>query len=127
MKKMITVGSIVLLSAVFAAAQYANQSSASNQSDMNSSKTIVEGCLSQTASGYILASNSGTTYKLVGDTSKLQAHVGHTVQLTGTTNSTPVTGAMAKQEGSMSGVADTQKTLSVTSLKHVNVGCKTAQ
>ena len=47
------------------------------------SRTI-EGCISSVAGGFTLTDNSGKTYQLAGDNSKLADQVGHYDQVTGT-------------------------------------------
>ena len=126
MKRMLLLSSIFLLSAVCAFAQYESQPNASNQSGMGMGmdKTTVQGCLSQSNGNYTLTDSSGMAYQLTGDTGKLQAHVGHTIQVTGTPSAASNPSGMAKQSGSMSGASDMQHMLSVTSFKHVTAGCK---
>jgi hypothetical protein len=115
---------MLLLSAVWAIAQYDSQPSASDQSSMGMGKTTVRGCLSESNGNYSLTDDSGTAYQITGDTSKLQAHVGHTIQVMGTTGSSAdSSGTMSKHAGSMSGPNDTQHTLAMTSFKHVTAGC----
>src|ERR1700681_536383 len=110
MKRIILLSSILLLSAVCAVAQYESQQpSASSQSSSDASKTTIEGCLAGSVGNYSLTDKSGTTYQLTGDTAKLQAHVGHTVQVTGTPNASSGS-ATGSQSGSMSGPADAQPT-----------------
>jgi hypothetical protein len=120
MKRIILLGSILLLTTVWAVAQYGSQSSSTSGSDM--SKTTVEGCLAGSDGNYTLTDNSGTTYQLTGDTAKLQNHLGHTIQVTGTSasNEGSTTG---KQSGSMSAPSESQPTFNVTSFKHVSTTC----
>lgn len=118
MKRILLLSSILLLSAVWALAQYDTQSGASSQSSSDASKTTVEGCLSGSNGSYSLTDKSGTMYQLTGDTAKLEKHVGHTMQVTGT-----ATASSASKAGSMSGSADTQQTFNVTSFKHVSANC----
>jgi hypothetical protein len=119
MKKIILLSCILLLSAVCTVAQ--NQSE-SGTSATGTNKMTVEGCLSESNGNYMLATKSGTTYQLTGDTASLQAHVGHTIQVTGTSTSgeSPMAG-----NHSMSKSADMQPTLSVASFKHVSGSCPT--
>ena len=63
-----------------------------------SGQTSVEGCLQGSNGNFILTDNSGTTYQLQGDTSKLNEHVGHEVRITGTTSASA--GANASASGS---------------------------
>jgi hypothetical protein len=45
--------------------------------------TSIQGCLSGSAGSYTLTDQSGKSYQLEGETSKLSEHVGQEVQLTG--------------------------------------------
>jgi hypothetical protein len=119
MKRLALLSSVLLLTAVWAVAQYNNQSGSQSSSDM--SNTTIEGCLSGSDGSYSLTDKSGTTYQLTGDTAKLQNHVGHTIQVTGTSASDPT--MKGKQSGSMSSPSDTEPTFNVTSFKHVSNTC----
>jgi hypothetical protein len=126
MKRIILISSLLLLSSIWAAAQYEAQPDTS-QSSSDSNKMTVQGCLSGSAGSYSLMDKSGATYQLTGDTAKLQAHVGHTIQVTGTNSASgSSSGTMGKPVGSMSTPADSQPTLSVTSFKHVSPSCDAA-
>jgi hypothetical protein len=108
-------------------AQYQSDQSQSSQAGAGASKTTVEGCLAGSEGSYSLTDKSGKTYQLTGNTAKMQAHVGHTVQVTGTAMSGANSSSTASQSGSMSGSADAQQTLAVTSFKHVSSSCSSAQ
>jgi len=84
-----------------------------------SGQTTVEGCLQHSEGNYTLTDNSGTTYQLQGAASKLKEHVGHEVQITGSTMSgqTSTTGTQN---------AGTQSSLTVESVKHISKTCKSA-
>jgi len=112
---------ILLLTSAWAVAQYSSEPNATSQSSAGAGTTTVEGCLSGSEGSYSLTDKSGTIYKLTGHTAKLQAHVGHTMQVTGTTSSGM--SGMEKQSGSMSGPAESQPTLAVTSFKHISASC----
>lgn len=129
MKRMLLLSSILLLSTVCAVAQYGSQQpSASSQDKSDTSKTTIEGCLAGSVGTYSLTDKSGTTYQLTGDTSKLLAHVGHTVQVTGTGAAGASSGSTpAGQSGSMSANAEAQPTLNVTSFKHISGSCSAAR
>lgn len=121
MKKPFLLSSILLLTAAFAVAQYGSQSG-SNPSSSDMSQTTIQGCLAGSDGNYTLTDKSGTTYQLTGDTAKLQNHVGHTIQVTGT--SAPDAGDMSeKQSGSMSAPSDSPPMFNVTSFKHVSATC----
>ncbi len=126
MKRILLLSSILLLSVTWAMAQYDSQSSASSQSSSSSdmSKTTLQGCLSGSNGNYTLTDQSGATYQLTGDTAKLEKHVGHTIQVTGT----PITSSASNTtsgnpSGSMSGSAEAQQAFNVTSFKHVSSKC----
>ena len=122
MKRIFLLSSILLLSTCWAVAQ-SNQSASDQGSMMSSEKTTVQGCLSGSDGSYTLTDKTGTAYKLSGDTAQLQAHVGHTVQVTGTTSPGMNTSHMGNQSGSMSEAAESQPTLNVTSFKHMMANC----
>lgn len=122
MKRMILLGSILLLSAVWATAQYEKPEPGMDSSGAD--KTTVQGCLAGSDGSYSLTDKSGITYQLTGDTAKLQAHVGHTIEVTGTTTSNQ---GSTGQSGSMSAPSETQPTLNVNSFKHISTSCSATQ
>jgi uncharacterized protein YdeI (BOF family) len=96
-----------------------DQSATSSQTSPSSGDMVtVKGCVSGSAGSYTLTDDSGKTWQLAGDTSKLSDHVGHTVQIKGTTSG----GSSGAASGSMSGSSGGQ-TLNVTSIKHVSSTC----
>jgi len=116
MKKPTLATLALLLCATWAMAQQSYPSSQSADSG-NSGQTTVKGCLAKSDGGFTLTDKAGTTYKLTGDTAKLSDHVGHEVQIKGTTsqaNSSP--GAVASSTSS-------QPTLDVSSMKHISETC----
>ena len=100
------------------------------------SSTSIEGCLSGSAGNWTLTDQSGKTWQLAGDTSKLSDHVGHQVRLMGTDNSSsasgssspsssnPSSGAGATGAGSTSG---TQSTFTVNKVKMISSTCSTSK
>ena len=94
---------------------------------MSSGKTTVQGCLSGSDGNYTLTDKTGTAYKLTGETAQLQAHVGHTIQVTGTASPGMNSRRMGNQTGSMSEAAESQPTLDVTSFKHISANCSGMQ
>lgn len=127
MKKILLLSSILLLSAVWAVAQYDNQTGTSGQSSSAASPTTIEGCLGGSNGNFSLTDKAGTTYQLTGDTAKLEKHVGHTIEVTGTamtssaSNTNPQTSTSA-----MSGSAESQQTFNVTSYKHISSKCSSS-
>jgi hypothetical protein len=112
---MVTV--MLLLCAVWMVAQQNYPSSESGKSSSSSHKTVT-GCLSRSDGGYTLTEKSGTKYQLTGDTAKLSEHVGHEVQIKGTT-----AGSSATPSASTSGANATEQTLDVSSFKHISSTC----
>jgi hypothetical protein len=110
------------------------------QTSSNNS-TSIEGCLSGSAGNWTLTDQSGKTWQLAGDTSKLSDHVGHQVRLMGTDNSSSASGssspsssnpsssspsssAGASGAGSSSG---TQSTFTVNKVKMISSTCSTSK
>ena len=125
--------SVLLLGVSWAVAQGTSPASPSTSSPASSGQTssqtsaggetTVEGCLSGSSGSYTLAAKDGTTYQLTGDTAKLSEHVGHEVKITGTANSaasSPSSGAASSSAGSTS----SEKSLQVSSVKHVSKTCQ---
>jgi len=125
----------LLLCAAWVVAQtYPNQNPNSGQTGQSSSQTssqsssdketTVQGCLNGSSGNYTLTDSSGKTWQLSGDTSKLSEHVGHTVEIKGTTSS-----GSSESKGSMgsSGSSSEQKTLNVTSMKHISESCNSGR
>src|SRR5438270_13619355 len=67
------------------------------QTSSDSSNSI-EGCLSGSAGNWTLTDQSGKTWQLAGDTSKLSDHVGHQVRITGSGDNS---GSASGNSGSM--------------------------
>jgi uncharacterized protein DUF5818 len=96
-----------------------------------SGQTSVEGCLQGSGGNFTLTVNSGTTYQLEGDTSKLSEHVGHEVRITGSTSGSASTagttsGSSSENSNTMSpsGSRGSQHTLTVEKVKHISKTCK---
>jgi hypothetical protein len=68
--------------------QTAQQPDKSKQSTADHGAQTIEGCLSGAADTFVLTDASGKTYELNGDTSQLNANVGHKVRLTGSLGNT---------------------------------------
>ncbi len=84
MTRTFLLGLILLASAAWVQAQSQYPQTDSRQSEATASgHTTVQGCLQGSGGNYTVTDKNGTTYQLQGDTSKLSAHVGHEVQVTG--------------------------------------------
>lgn len=99
------------------------QPSSSQTGAPASGQTTVQGCLQGSDGNYTLTDKSGTTYQLQGDTSKFSAHVGHEVQITGSTTS--ASSSTSPTTGTPTG-ATQQPTLNVQNMKHISKTCKSA-
>jgi hypothetical protein len=95
----------------------------------STSSGAIEGCLNGSAGNWTLTDQSGKTYQLAGDTSKLSDHVGHQVRITGTDNSSSAsssgstgssTSSSATGAGSSSG---SQPTFTVKKVKMISSPC----
>jgi hypothetical protein len=146
MRRMFLLTSILLLSATWALAQYSGGSSTSDQNITDNQNTnqgsstspsgtatsmsaktepgtsmrsTFEGCLSRSGSKYILKEKSGTEYELTGKTAGLKAHVGHTIEVTGTPSSAHKPDSVSDEQTNME-----HQSLQVSSFRHVSGGCK---
>jgi len=109
----------LLVSAAWVQAQDQYPQTGTSQTGATASgQTTVEGCLQHSDGNYTLTDKTGTTYQLQGATSKLEEHVGHEVQITGSTMS----GATSSTTGTAT--AGTQSSLMVESVKHISKTCK---
>jgi hypothetical protein len=86
MRKMASLTAVLLLSSAWMLGQGTAQAGSSNSSQTNSNanEVTIEGCLSGSAGNYTLTDNSGMSYQLQGETSKLSDQVGRQVQIKGT-------------------------------------------
>jgi hypothetical protein len=82
-------------------------------------KETLAGCLSKSGSDYFLTRSDGDRYQVTGDTSKLAAHVGHEIRVTGDVseagNSTDSTSGM--------GTKSEAGTIQMQSFQHVAAHC----
>jgi hypothetical protein len=116
----------LVLSAAWMHAQSTSSQTGSSTSS-NSGQTKVQGCLEGSNGNYTLKADSGTTYQLTGDTSKLSKHVGHEVEITGSTSnassaSTPSSGTSASGTSSSTS-GGSQESLNVDKVKHISETC----
>ena len=95
------------------------------------SGSSIEGCLNGSAGNWTLTDQSGKTYQLAGDTSKLSDHVGHQVRIMGTDNSSSASssgsmGSSASSSATGAGSASgSQPTFSVKKVKMISSTCPT--
>jgi hypothetical protein len=119
MRRIILLSSILLLSAVWAVAQY-DPDTPSQSKTTSLQKTIV-GCVDLDSNAgigsYTLTDNGGTTYRLTGKSRDLKSHVGETVRVTG------IVTPLVNEPGSMSEGTETRPTLSIVSIKRVSGVC----
>ena len=107
----------LLGSAAWVSAQSQYPQTGSNQTGTAAStETTVRGCLQGSDGNYSLMADNGTTYRLEGDTSKLSEHVGHEVQIKGS--------SMSESAGTSTQASGTQQpSLTVESFKHISKTC----
>jgi len=113
---------LVSVAGLQAQSQYPQTGSKQRGSSTSSGQTV-QGCLQGSDGNYTLTDKAGTTYQLQGDTSKLSAHVGHEVQITGSTTSAST--ATSPTAGTATS-ASQQPTLTIQSMKHISKTCKSA-
>lgn len=109
------------LSAACLQAQDQSQTATPSAGQAASSQTV-EGCLQGSNGSFTLTDNTGATYQLSGDNPKLADHVGHQVQITG---STSAAGSPSAATPSSAGAAS--QTLTVEKVKMVSKTCKAAK
>jgi hypothetical protein len=85
-----------------------------------SAQRSVQGCLQGSDGNYTITEQSGRTYSLLGNLSKLTAHIGHEVQITGTSGP----GAIGSGLGSDATGID-QPILTVGQVKDISGACQT--
>lgn len=122
--------SLFLLCAVWAFAQTSStpsqttsttSSATSSQTTTSTgNETTVEGCLNGSNGNYTLTDSSGKTWQLSGDTSKWSEHVGHKIQVKGTTTPSTSSSGAAGASGTS---GSSNETLNVTSMKHISPTC----
>ena len=110
----------LLVSSAWLTAQEYPQTGSSQAGNAAGQNTI-QGCLQGSNGSYTLTADSGTTYQLQGDASMLSKHVGHDVQITGTSSGAgPASSEASPNAGTGGG---TQQTLTVDHVKHVAKTC----
>jgi hypothetical protein len=109
------------------------QTTTTQTTQTSSGNNSIEGCLSGSAGNWTLTDQSGKTYQLSGDTSKLSDHVGHQIRVTGTDNSSSASssGSMGTPPSSSSGAtgagssSGSQPTFTVNKVKMISSTCST--
>ena len=92
------------------------------------SASSIEGCLSGSAGSWTLTDQSGKTYQLAGDTSKLSDHVGHQVRISGTDNSSSASSSGSTPSSGATGAgpsSGSQPTFTVQKVKMISSTCST--
>jgi hypothetical protein len=113
----------LLISVAWISAQTQNPQTGSSQTGATATEqTTVRGCLQGSNGNYTLTADNGTAYQLEGDTSKLSAHMGHEIQVTGSTESASASKGQTNTQTSTA----RQPTLTVKSFKHISKTCKSA-
>jgi hypothetical protein len=110
----------LLVSSAWLTAQEYPQTGSSQTGNTAAGQNTIQGCLQGSNGNYTLTADSGTTYQLQGDDSMLSKHVGHEVQITGTSSGAGRSSQATPNAGTAGG---TEKTLTVEHVKHVSKTC----
>jgi hypothetical protein len=89
----------------------------------SSNSTTVQGCLSHSGHDYKITDRSGTAYHLTGDTATFRDHVGHEVEITGTTAVSGETPGAPTATGA-TGKEGAPAEINVSRVKHISSTCK---
>ncbi len=108
---------LLALTLLFPAAWLESQDT--SQTGSTGSARTVQGCLQGSDGNYTITERSGRTYSLLGDMSKLTAHIGHEVQITGTSGP----GAIGSGMGADATGID-QPILTVGQVKDISGACR---
>lgn len=124
MRRILLLSSILLVSAMWAAAQV-NSASSGPVTNSISNNVTVQGCLGGDVGELTLTNRAGTSYQLTGNTQNMYQDVGHTVVVTGVKPSgSPLPGSMAANADTRS---DTPASLTVISFEDVAPSCSETQ
>ncbi len=88
--------------------------------DNSSGTTTLKGCLQYTKHHYYLTDAGGKEHMLSGAATKLKAHVGHEIEVTGTEG----THTMGSTSDGMASSAHEIPVFNVTNIKHIADTCK---
>jgi len=122
MTKILMLAFSLLISGAWSQAQDAAPP-AGNPSDHPTERTSVfKGCLQVSTGIFTLTDDSGMTYQIQGDTSKLREHLGHEVQITGTASTSD-----ASQGSGASTNSSQQPTIHLRAVKHLSKTCESAK
>jgi hypothetical protein len=124
MRQIFLLLSVLLLGLTWAVAQDSTGQTGSQTSA--GGEMSVQGCLSGSSGSYTLTDKHGMSYQLTGDTAKLSEHVGHEVKITGTSSSEASSAGASSGTSSAAGSTGAQKTLQVSSVKHISKTCQSA-
>ena len=126
MKPLLALTSVLLLTACTVLAQTYGSQDQSSQNSMSSSLSTMgntqtwDGCLGKQGTDFVLTTNDGNQYKIAGDTSKLNAHVGHEMKITGTASQSSDSASNSGAGGSM---MTAPATITLQSFQHVAAHC----
>lgn len=124
--------SLLLLGVSWAAAQETPESSGQkyfNQevTGVSGVNRSIQGCVSKSGENYTLKSETGKTYVLAGDASKLADHVGHEVIITGTRKSAGNTAGPSGESVGTMATQENEPILNVMDVRHISQTCKSAR
>jgi len=127
MKPLLALTSVLLLAACTVLAQTYGSQDQSSQNSMSSSLSTMgntqtwDGCLGKQGTDFVLTTNDGNHYKIAGDTSKLNAHVGHEMKITGIASQS--SDSAASSSGAGGSMMAAPATITLQSFQHVAAHC----
>jgi hypothetical protein len=124
MTKILMLASVFLLSTAWLQAQDPHAGSPSSDKPTSAQAQTVRGCLQGSNGSFTLTDKSGVIYQIQGDASALGEHVGHEVQITGTTASSD--SGQSRETGSASSTTQ-QPTIQVQDVKHISKTCESTK
>ena len=106
MKSLAVVFTLLLSAILLAEQDTSNPQPGSNPGDTATSPQTIQGCLKGDGNTFTLIDDSGTTYQVEGDSAKLKKHVGHEVQITGSTSASSAASSTSSMPQGWFTVAD---------------------
>jgi hypothetical protein len=117
---------LLLLAGVVLLLAQAQRDQKGAQPSGTDNQTTIQGCLSGSGGNYTLTDSWGHTFQLAGDTDKLNEHVGHKVEVAGTSSGDSPDSSKDASPPS-SGTSSSQPTVNVSSVKHIADSCDTGR
>jgi hypothetical protein len=111
---------LLLALALLVPAAWLQAQESSQVGTAGSAPRTVQGCLQGSDGNYTITEKSGRTYSLLGDMSKLTAHIAHEVQITGTSGPGAIGSGMGAEATGIE-----QPILTIGKVKDISGACQT--